>query len=98
MRFETKSKRRLRLMTGLLLLCFAVSLTACQSTPRLLTKVETSPPPVVPGYLLLPCPLPYRPPGTALQSDVAVLIEDFKEVVANCNADKAAIAAILERK
>ncbi len=81
--------------TARLLPFFAISLTGCQS-PHMQTRVVTLPPPAVPSTLLLASEGPYRPPAGATQRDAALVIEDFLEALASCNADKAAIASILK--
>ena len=46
--------------------------------------------------LLLPNEGPTRPPAAATQRDAALVIEDFIESLAACNADKQAIADIFK--
>lgn len=92
-----KSQPRFQKTTGLWLLFCAISLTGCQS-PRTQTQfVEMSPPPI-PAELLLPTPGPYRPGPLATQKDAADVINTFDAALAACNADKAAVAAILGLK
>lgn len=74
---------------------YAISLTGCQS-PSVQTKVITLPPPAIPSGLLLPVEGPHRPPADATQKDAALVIVGFMEALAACNADKDAIAKILE--
>jgi hypothetical protein len=74
---------------------FAISLTACQSA-QVQTRLVTLPPPAIPPALLLPIDGPYRPPAWATQRDAAVVIEDFIEALASCNADKDAVAQIFK--
>lgn len=87
---------RPRKLTLLLLPFCAISLTACQSAPQVQTQVTALPPPEIPAVLLLPTSGPHRPGLRATQRDAALVIEDFTEALASCNADKAAIAAIWE--
>lgn len=87
--------RRL-LMMGLLPLFCAGLLTGC-SDVRTLLKLQPLPPPQIPGALLLPCEGPSPPGPNATQRDAALVVEDFKETLASCNADKAAIAEIANR-
>jgi len=46
--------------------------------------------------LLLPNDGPTRPAAAATQKDAALVIEDFVEALAACNADKQAITDILK--
>lgn len=81
--------------TARLLPFFAISLTACQSA-QVQTRIVTLPLPAIPPVLLLPSDGPYRPPVWATQRDAALIIEDFIEALASCNADKDAIARIFK--
>ena len=74
---------------------FAISLTGCQS-PQVQTRLVTLPPPVIPSSLLQANDGPHRPPAGATQRDAALVIEDFSEALASCNADKEAIASIFK--
>ncbi len=85
---------RTKLMVRLLP-CFAISLTACHGAP-VQTQVVTLPPPAIPAALLLPTEGPFRPPARATQRDAALVIEDFIESLAACNADKGALATIFK--
>lgn len=91
---DVKSLLHLRKMMALSLLFSAVGLTACQS-PRVQYELVTLPSVPVPRQLVLPTSEPSRPPLAATQRNVALLLEDFRESLNSCNADKAAIAAIL---
>lgn len=82
------------LMARLLPFC-AISLTACHGA-QVQTRIVTLPPPAIPQSLLFPTEGPYRPPLGATQKDAALVIEDFIEALASCNADKDAIAAIFK--
>ena len=76
------------------LLCCAIPLTGCQSAiQRQVIPLEA---PRIDPALLLPCPEPYRPGPDATQRDAAMVIEDLRESLANCNADKEAIRRILK--
>lgn len=92
-----KSQPRFQKMTGLWLLFCAISLTGCQS-PRIQTRVVEILPPPIPAELLLPTSGPYRPGPTATQKDAADVVNTFEASLAACNADKAAVAAILGLK
>lgn len=81
-------------MMALWLLCCASSLSACQ-TPQVQTQVVEIPPPAVPGALLAATLGPFKPAPGGTQKTAALVIEDFTEALAACNADKAAIAQIL---
>lgn len=61
----------------------------------MLERATQLPGPTVPKVLLMPTPAPVRPPADATQRDAALVIEDFGEALAACNADKEAIAAIV---
>ena len=82
-------------MVPWLLYCGA-SLTACQNQ-AVLPKLVELPPPAVPQRLLERCASPTRPPPGATQRDAALVITDFQEALAACNADKDAIAEIVAR-
>lgn len=75
----------------------AISLTGCQS-PRTQTEIVQMSPPPVSAELLLPTSGPYRPGPLATQKDAADVINTFDAALAACNADKAAVAAILGLK
>jgi hypothetical protein len=60
------------------------------------TRIVALPPPAIPAALLLPVDGPYRPPARATQRGAALIIEDFIEALASCNADKNAIAQIFK--
>lgn len=84
-------------MTALLLLCWAASLSACADHP-LVEKIVALPPLEIPAVYLQPCPKPPAPGPDATQRDVAALLVDQDEALDNCNADKAAIAAIVRKE
>ncbi len=81
-------------MMALSLPFLGASLTACQA-PQLQTQLVTLPPPTIPRTLLLPTKGPYRPQPGATQIDAALVIEDFKEALAACNADKESVTQLL---
>lgn len=73
----------------------AISLTACQNAPSQV-QIVTLPLPPLPASLLLPSKGPHRPPTDATQRTAALVIADFAEALAACNADKDALARIFE--
>lgn len=70
-------------------------LTGCDQTRK---QIEFTPAPKItlPAELFEPEAEPFRPPLGATQKDVALLLEDFRESLARCNADKETIAQILQ--
>ena len=85
------------LMMALLLLLLVVGLTACQSQPQVVERVVQLPPPKVPGELLTPCEGPSKPAGEWTQKTLVLIADELREALDLCNADKAAIKAIVNK-
>ena len=82
-------------MIARLLQFCAISLTACQRVPPQV-QIVTLPLPPLPASLLLANKGPHRPPAPATQRTAALVIANFAEALAACNADKEALARIFE--
>jgi len=81
--------RQLRMMVPSLLFC-AVSLTACGETKLIRETIEIEAP-KPDRLLMIPTPFPEVTAPDPTQRDASLVIEDFKEALNSCNADKAAI-------
>lgn len=90
-----KSSMPRRVMTASLLLSCAVLLTACGHHPVQQDLTELPPPPID-GAALSPTPAPEVTSTAPTQRTAALLIEDFREALDRCNADKAAVLKMLE--
>lgn len=82
-----------RAMMGLLPLCCAGLLTACADRP-VLERTTVIPAREIPASLLVRNEEPAPPGPNATQRDASLVIEDLREALAACNADKATIEAI----
>lgn len=80
-------------MMGLWPLCCAVLLTAC-AEKAVLERTTVIPPREIPASLLARNQEPAPPGPNATQRDASLVIEDLREALAACNADKASIEAI----
>lgn len=56
------------------------------------------PAPKVPSELLMPCEGPSKPAGEWTQKTLVLIADELREALDLCNADKAAIKAIVEKK
>ena len=80
--------------TLLWLLSCAVLLTAC-ANPQTQKEIIQVPCPAPALELFEPVLEPFKPGPGATQKTVALLIEDFREKLGMCNADKQTIRLIL---
>jgi len=62
----------------------------------MLERVIQLPPPPIPAEYLQPCEEPTQPIGARTQKTLVLKAEELREALALCNADKAAIKAIVD--
>lgn len=79
-----------RLLIGLTSLCLLLLAGGCSSSPRA-PQVLT---PTVPSYLLKPLPAPAR--QVSHNRDLLQLLADYESLRRRANADRSAVAGILE--
>lgn len=90
-----RSSMRRRVMTVLSPLFLAVCLMACEHRPVQREVVELPPPPIDTSALNATL-TPEVTSTSPTQRTAALLIEDFREALDRCNADKAAVLKMLE--
>lgn len=64
----------------------------------MIERLVLLPAPSVPSALLLPCSGPSKPGGEWTQRTLILIADQLLEALDLCNADKAAIRAVLEPK
>ncbi|MBS4154945.1 hypothetical protein IZU87_14025 [Cobetia sp. MC34] len=86
-----------RLLSGLTGLCLMLLLSGCSAfeSKPVVMPIEWQCTPEVPSYLLNPLPAPDRP--VASNRDLLSLLADYESQRRRFNADRTAIASILER-
>lgn len=89
-----KANYNIGLLHILVLLICMIFLTGCGKTLTQ-TQLVQSHPITIPPELFEPQLEPYKPPLGATQKDAALVIEDFRESLSMCNADKQTLAKIL---
>ena len=86
-----------RQWASLLFLTLAgLGLTGCQTQPRVIERLVQLPAPSVPSALLMPCLGPTKPGGEWTQRTLILIADQLLEALDLCNADKAAIRAVLD--
>jgi len=75
-----------------------LGLQGCQIQPRMIERLVPLPAQSVPSALLLPCSGPSKPGGEWTQRTLILIADQLREALDLCNADKAAIRAVLEKK
>ena len=86
-----------RQWASLLFLTLAgLGLTGCQTQPRVIERLVQLPAPSVPSALLMPCLGPSKPGGEWTQRTLILIADQLREALDLCNADKAAIRAVLK--
>ena len=80
----------------LFLMLAGLGLTGCQTQPQVIERLVLLPAPSVPSALLLPCSGPSKPGGEWTQRTMILIADQLLEALDLCNADKAAIRAVLD--
>ena len=73
-----------------------LGLMGCQTQPRVIERLVPLPAPSVPSALLMPCLGPSKPGGEWTQRTLILIADQLREALDLCNADKAAIRAVLK--